>query len=79
MKTFKVGDNVKATKRITEGGGKENPGDPKSVFPEKNYIHAEPGDEGTVEYVDSDKCPTVRFGRTGTSTIVHDSEIEILA
>ena len=77
---LKVGNTVRAIKRITEGGGKGNPGDPDAKFPDRNYIHAEPGELGTIEHLEEDKSgsyPTVRFKRTGTSTIVHDSEIEI--
>lgn len=61
-----VGTRVVATKQITEGG---NAGDPNAVFPDAAYIHAEKDEPGTVEHVDGDGEPTIRFDRTGTATI----------
>ncbi len=66
-----VGTKVKAAKQITESGIE---GDPAALFPAGAYIHAEAGDEGTVVYVE-DGNPTVRFDRTGTATLVFNSEI----
>lgn len=43
-------------------------------FGKELHTHAEPDDEGTVECVD-DGCPTVRFDKSGTSTIVADFEV----
>jgi hypothetical protein len=74
--SYNVEDRVKATGTITENGNL--PGDPNAAFPAGEYIHALAGDEGTVVYVDVDgevDVPTVRFDRTGTATIVSDSEI----
>lgn len=67
-----VGSRVVATCQITEGGGS---GDSNAKFPEPTYIHAEKNDRGTVETID-DGCYTVRFDRTGTATIVGETEID---
>lgn len=67
-----VGTRVKAGKQITEGGVD---GDESAKFPAPNYIHAKPGDLGTVESIDNDGDPTVRFDRTRTATIVGRHEI----
>lgn len=69
---MEVGTKVKATKQITESGTE---GDPAAVFPAGAYIHAEKGDVGEVVYVENGN-PTVRFERTGTATLVFNSEIE---
>ena len=86
MSTFKVGDQVFAVRQIVEGGAPlAGQGDPtlkvnregktaEEVFP-KLYIH-EAGEVGTIEYINDDGIPTVRFKRTGTATIV-DPEVEI--
>jgi len=66
---------VLARKRVTEGGGDECPGDTKATFPDKNYIHAEPGDVGDVIHVTEKGVPTVRLKKTGTATIVDDDEV----
>lgn len=74
MPIYKLGQRVRAVKRIYE--------EPQPVCPD-GHVHAEAGDEGTVEYVEPKSglmrgTPTVRFDRTGTSTIVFDHEVEIL-
>ena len=75
---YKLELRVRALMRITEGGWR-HPGDPDAKFPSPNYIHAEKDEEGRVEHVNDDGMATVRFDRTGTSTIVGDVEIEVLA
>jgi hypothetical protein len=77
MSMFRIGDRVRATQTITEGGW-NSPGSPDCKFPEENYIHAEAGDVGEVEYVDDEGWPTVRFDRKGTATIVSAEEIELI-
>lgn len=72
---FKVGQRVVANNTITESG--LLPGSPKAEFPAPDYIHALKNDEGMVESINGDGYPTVRFGRTGTSTIVSHTEITI--
>lgn len=73
---YKVGQRVKATRQITEGGHGV-PGNPDAKdLDDKGWIHAEKDEEGFVEYVDDKTRPTVRFDRTGTSTVVGASEIE---
>lgn len=79
IKTLKVGDRVKATTRITEsGGGKGSVGAP---FPSPQYIHAEPGEFGTVESVDAVEpaAAFVRFHRTRHATSVGAGEIRACA
>ncbi len=73
---YDVGNNVIAKVRITEAGG-DYLGDKEAEFPDPQYIHAEPGEIGIIEYIDSDHEPTVRFERTGTATIVGAHEIEL--
>lgn len=73
---YNVGNNVIAKIRITEAGG-DYLGDKEAEFPDPQYIHAEPGDIGIIEYIDSDHEPTVRFKRTGTATVVGSHEIEL--
>lgn len=73
---YEKGMKVSARRQITEAGV-DTPGDPQAVFPDPAYIHAEAGDHGVVEGVCGGD-PTVRFTRTGTSTIVSASEIEPL-
>lgn len=75
--TLAVGARVTATCQITEAGG-DVVGDPAAVFPAADYIHAETGDIGTIEHVDGDGAPTVRFDRTRTSTIVAHREIAVV-
>jgi len=79
---LKVGDTVVATRTVTEGGCTCRKVctctvDPTAKFPDYNYIHAEKGDIGIVEYIDSSTIanvgvalPTVRFEKTGTATMV---------
>ena len=69
---WKIGQRVWATGTVTEGGATA---DRSAKFPDAGYIHAEAGDEGTVEYVDVDGYATVRFDRTRTATIVDGGEI----
>ena len=66
---WRVGHEVYATRRVTEGGGQYT-GNNDAEFPDPDYIHAETGDLGLIEYVDHEGYPTVRFRRTGTATIV---------
>lgn len=74
---YKVGQLIRARKRIVEGGC-DCPGDPGAKFPEENYIHAEPGDLGCIMHVTEDGTPDAQFCRTQTGTIVADEEIEVL-
>lgn len=67
-----LGEAVVAASRVVEDGVSE--GREGARFPEHDYIHAEPGDSGFVVGVD-DGVATVRFHRTGTATIVADSEV----
>lgn len=76
---YKLGMRVKSIDIITEGGDGEAPDfDAKTFVGNPGFVHAEPGDMGTVEYVDDDGCPTIRFDKTGTATIVGDYEIEVV-
>lgn len=79
---FHVGQRVRATRTVTESGEPVPPG-PMPTFAGPGYaphhVHARPGDLGTVETVDADGHPTVRFDRTGSATIVGDAEVEPLA
>lgn len=80
MCKYSVGMRVRAIASIIEGE------DGSGIAPDlaayapgiSGYVYAKPGDDGTIEYVDSDGVPTVRFDRTGTATIVGDHEIAIL-
>ena len=79
---MRIGDKVVAKEVITEGGS--NTPDPKARYPDYDYIHAEKGDVGIVEYIDDSTIdhfgvalPTVRFEKTGTATIVHLDEIKV--
>jgi hypothetical protein len=74
---YKVGQRIRALKTVTEGGW-DCPGDIGAKFPSPNYIHAQKGDLGCIEYVDQDGMPTAKFCRTETSTIVADEEIEVI-
>lgn len=74
-----VGTLVRALRTITESG--DGDGDPKAIFPADNYIHALEGDLGCVVHAADlarDTPPTVRFASTGTATIVHESEIDLM-
>jgi transcriptional regulator with XRE-family HTH domain len=73
LRTFQQRCKAKVT--ITESGG---PGDEEAEFPDPGYIHARPGDVGTVMYVDAEGIATVRFDASGTATIVHRDEIEFV-
>lgn len=77
-RNYTEGMRVVATRRVTEGGDKHYKGDGSAAFPDPDYIHAERGDHGTVEYVDEDGYPTVFFDRTGTGTVVAHDEVEPL-
>lgn len=69
---WNVGDRVAATHTVYENPDKKNEAGP---FPAGGYVHAAAGEIGIVEHV-CEGSPTVRFVRTGTATIVCDSEIE---
>jgi len=95
---FVRGARVRALKIVTEGGGDTPPDRSRTLednggrfFP--GYVHAEPGELGTVvetdypedvkdletgEITGRDTIPTVRFDRTGTATIVGEDEIELV-
>jgi len=72
---------VRAKKRVVEGGG-ERRGDPNEEFPHPEFIHAEPGETGTIVGVErrcgGETLCTVRFDRTGSSTIVFGGEVEVV-
>ena len=71
------GMRVKALKVITDGGDTAPPDfDAKTLIGNPGFVHAVPGDLGTVEYVDDDGCPTIRFDRKKTATVVGDCEVE---
>jgi len=77
---YGLGMMVRALCDITEGGGEHNktPDYEATDFRGNlNYVHAKKGELGEIMIVD-DGCPTVRFLRTKTATIVGDHEIEIL-
>lgn len=40
----------------------------------REWIHAVPGDTGTVVHIDEEGFPTVRWHRTGTATTVNVGE-----
>lgn len=63
---LKLGDRVRAKRRVFDLPGKDNPGP----------IHAEPGEEGVVVHTEFGSWPTVRFDKTNTATCVTDSEVE---
>lgn len=65
MKPWKLGERVKAKGRITDTG-----------IPDDEWVHAEEGDTGTIEYVDEAGYPTVRFDRLGSATVVGHHEIK---
>ena len=44
----------------------------------ENWIHAEKGDMGIVEYISHDGYPTVRFKKSGTATLLSINEIVIV-
>lgn len=66
MKIYKVGQKVRAVDIIYD----RNDGSPDDP------VRATAGDLGTVEHVDEEGYPTVRFERTGGATIVHPDEIK---
>ena len=68
------GDRVVATQVVTESGAG---GDESAVVPDPEYTHAVGGDTGMVVHVEQGGLATVRFDRTGTSTIVHDREVAL--
>lgn len=74
---FEIGMKVIATKVITEGGGDTIP-DPAATFESRSpgYVHSPKDGEGTVEYINDDGYPTVRFDFRGTATIVGNDEVE---
>lgn len=76
-KEWEVGDRVKAIIQITENG--KLPGDPSARPLDSGWIHAEPGDLGTVVHWHDGVWPTVKFDRTNTATCVTDKEIELVA
>lgn len=91
---FVRGARVRALKVITEGGDDSSPDRTATrLHDNPNYVHAEPGELGTVvetnypqeiidqdtgEVMSLDTVPTVAFDRTGTATIVCDDEIELV-
>ena len=80
---YKKGMKVRATTVITEGGGNTEPDFNAVSFINTDgfnlgFVHADKNECGTIEYVDDDNVPTVRFDRKGTATIVGDDEIEII-
>lgn len=76
---YKIGMKVKANIIITDGGGETKPDFKATDFKNNpGFVHAVPGDIGTVVYVDEDNVPTVRFKIKGTATIVGDNEISII-
>lgn len=74
MKEWKINTRVKAVIQITESG--KLPGDPEAKPLDSGWIHAEPGELGTVVHSDGGFLPSVRFDRTGTVTCVRDDEIQ---
>lgn len=72
---FNVGDKVRALEQIVEDGSTR--GNPDAKFPEHEYIHAEEDELGVIVGVD-DGMAMVRFDRTGTATVVADTEIELV-
>jgi hypothetical protein len=69
-----TGQKVTATRQITEAGGDTVGNEHAKVFA-PDYIHANKGESGTIEHIDGDGMPTVRFDRTGTATVVGSDEI----
>lgn len=67
-----VGSRVRALVWVTESG--DGRGSLGAKFPDPDYVHAKPGELGTIVCVDPepDGTPTVRWDRTGTATIVRD-------
>ena len=64
---------VIAVSLISEDGCDLVDNDAKPLEP--GWLHANVGDLGVVEFVDSFGHPTVRFARTGTSTRVCSEEV----
>jgi hypothetical protein len=74
---MKEGQLVVATCVVTEGG--DGNGDLCAKFPDPSYVHAVPGDFGTVVHVEPETdVHTVRFDRTDTATIVREDEVSVL-
>jgi hypothetical protein len=63
---YLIGDKVKATKKIREGDFNGH----------KVWVHAYPGDTGTVIHINENHLPTVRFDKSLTATLTFSSEIE---
>jgi hypothetical protein len=79
---LKVGDRVRAKIRVYECPGKDSgPPNPDSVvryggeYIRADYVHAEPGELGTVVGLDDDRVQ-VRFDRTETASDVTAIEVE---
>jgi hypothetical protein len=66
----KPGEWLKAGQRVRSIGKVYDTGIPG------DWLHAEPGEFGTVEHTEPDNWPTVRFDRTGTATCVTPLEVE---
>jgi hypothetical protein len=80
MSLLRKGTRVRATRRIVENDTEPD----KTASPcEGGWVHALPGDVGTVEdetvTVDGLEFPTVRFDRTRTATAVFLYEIEVIS
>ena len=74
--SLKVGDRVRARIRVLEEGPNSSY-DPNAKSCTPGWLHAEPGELGTVVHADPPQVwPTVRFDRTGTATCVIDEEVE---
>lgn len=67
-KFLREGQRVRAKIRVYDLPGNPDPGP----------IHAEPGEEGVVVFVEKGFWPTVTFDRTRTSTCVTDEEVEAI-
>ena len=75
LRKYTIGQKVRAKGTVTEDGTGD--GDPNAKFPAGNYIHATDGEEGEVVHTKPDGTEaTVRFARSGTATLVADSEIK---
>jgi hypothetical protein len=71
----RVGDEVIATKVITEGGIGYPPNPYATGLGDPGWVHARHGDAGVVVHVNENGEPTVRFHKTGTATIVCADEV----
>lgn len=63
------GDRVRAMIQVLEEGPGGTP-NPDAKPCETGWVHAEPGDLGTVVHVEPGLHPTVRFDKTKTATCV---------